>query len=49
MNKKRDKKTEIDKAQLVVKQVIERSLIESNQIKSIDYLRGNFQLVLSDE
>ena len=49
MNKKRDKKTEIDKAQLVVKQVIERSLTETNQIKSLDQLRGNFQLVLTEE
>ena len=35
MNKKRDKKAEIDKAQHMIKQVMERSLIEGNNAKNL--------------
>ena len=38
MNKKRDKKTEIDKAQHMIKQVMEKSLIEGNCLKNLSEL-----------
>lgn len=47
MNKKRDKKAEIDKAQHMIKQVMERSLIEGNNVKNLIELPQNFVLNLS--
>ncbi len=49
MNKKRDKKTEIDKMQSIIKLQIEKSLLDQNTIKTLDQLKGNFQLVLTDQ
>jgi len=47
MNKKRDKKTEIDKAQQMIKQVMEKSLMETNNSKNLNELPQNFTLNFS--
>ena len=44
MNKKRDKKVEIDKAQHMIKQVMEKCLLEGNNQKNLTDLPPNFTL-----
>jgi hypothetical protein len=44
MNKKRDKKVEIDKAQHMIKQVMEKCLLEGDNQKVLTDLPPNFTL-----
>ena len=53
MNKKKDKKSELEKTQTMIKQVIDKNLLESNKneagLKTHEDLPPNFNLVFNEK